>query len=92
VIVAKAPSHEPIAANATETRFTVGFGKPSKSSNTHFESTRSAGPTEMLRIDAGQLAPTIIVIGGLGLLEQNFLIRACGAYFAGDRIAGDVTR
>lgn len=46
----------------------------------------------MLRIDAGQLASAIIVVGGFRLLEQNSLVHAGGCYFAGDRIAADVTR
>jgi hypothetical protein len=64
----------------------------SKSCNTDFESTRSAGPAVLMRIDAAQLAPAIIVIGGFCLLEQNFLVRAGGRYFSGDRIAANVTR
>jgi hypothetical protein len=64
----------------------------SKSSNADFESTRSAGPAVLMRIDAAQLAPAIIVIGGFCLLEQNLLVHAGGCYFAGNRIAADVTR
>ena len=45
-----------------------------------------------MRLDTGQLAPTIIGIGGLRLLEQNFLVRAGGCYFARDGIAADMTR
>ena len=64
----------------------------SKSGNAHFESTRGADPAVLMRIGAAQLAPTVIVIGGFRLLEQNFLVRAGGRYFTGDRIAADVTR